>query len=120
MKQINIFRSKALAGTCICLLLLQACKKDGFLDVQNSSAVSSQTAFSTPAAADLVLNDVYNNLPNMYNFNFDPFENWSDNAMTGFNWNTDLQYRKDQSKYQFSNNFQLYMGWSLTMDCMVR
>ena len=87
MKQINIFRSKALAGTCICLLLLQACKKDGFLDVQNSSAVSSQTAFSTAAAADLVLNDVYNNLPNMYNFNFDPFENWSDNAMTGFSWN---------------------------------
>src|SRR5450432_2192847 len=87
MKQINIFRSKALVSTCICLLLLQACKKDGFLDVQNSSAVSSQAAFSTPAAADLVLNDVYNNLPNMYNFNFDPFENWSDNAMTGFNWN---------------------------------
>ncbi|MEP6951873.1 MAG: hypothetical protein ABI863_21465 [Ginsengibacter sp.] len=47
MKQINIFRNPTLPGTCICLLLLQACKKDGFLDVQNSSAVSSQSAFCT-------------------------------------------------------------------------
>ncbi len=86
MKQINIYRNRYLQVACICLLFFSACKKDDFLDVQNNSAVGSATAFATESSADLVLNDVYQNLPNGNGFNFDPFENFSDNSVCGFNW----------------------------------
>lgn len=71
----------------LCITILSdSCKKDGFLDVEDLSAVTSTTTWSSPSSADLFLNDIYNNLPDLNNYVFDPMENWSDNSMCGFSW----------------------------------
>ncbi len=68
--------------------LLNACKRDDSLSVDNLSAVSNETTWASESTADLFLNDIYNNLPDVNNGVFDPIENWSDNSMCGFNWTT--------------------------------
>ena len=72
----------------LCITILSdSCKKDAFLNVEDVSAVTSTTTWSSQSAADLFLNDIYNSLPDMNNQQvFDPIENWSDNSMCGFNW----------------------------------
>src|SRR5882757_3216167 len=87
MKYIHKNVSRILIAALTSAILLPGCKKDSFLDVQNAAAVGSDVAFSTESSADLVLNDVYTALPNFNDFVFEPFETWSDNLMTGFNWN---------------------------------
>ena len=91
MKYIHKNVSRILIATLTSAILLAGCKKDSFLDVQNAAAVGSDIAFSTESSADLVLNDVYTALPNFNDFVFEPFETWSDNLMTGFNWNISSQ-----------------------------
>lgn len=66
--------------------LLNACKRDDNLSVENLSAVSNETTWASESTADLFLNDIYGNLPDLYNGVFDPIENWSDNSICGFNW----------------------------------
>jgi len=105
-KNINRFLIALIGGT----ILLAGCTKDDFLDVTNSSAVSGDVAFSTEASADLVLNDVYSNLPDFNNFIFEPFESWSDNLMTGFNWNISSQVAR--SKSNINANTVLFYDWS--------
>ncbi|WP_293312743.1 RagB/SusD family nutrient uptake outer membrane protein [Pedobacter sp. UBA5917] len=68
--------------------LLNACKRDDSLNVENLSAVSNETTWASESTADLFLNDIYGTLPDLYNGVFDPIENWSDNSMCGFNWTT--------------------------------
>jgi hypothetical protein len=93
-----------------CTVLFTACKKDDFLEVPNTGAVSSGNAFASEAAADLVLNDVYSNLPSLYDFIFDPFDTWSDNLMTGFNWNVSSQIAR--SKANINSTSELWYTWA--------
>ncbi|MFT4093904.1 MAG: RagB/SusD family nutrient uptake outer membrane protein [Niabella sp.] len=92
------------------VLLMAGCNKDQFLDVQNTSSVSEETAYSTTSAADLVLNDAYNALPDFNNFIFEPFETWSDNLMTGFNWNITSGVARAKSTITPSST--LYYSWA--------
>lgn len=96
--------------TLATLLVLAGCKKDSFLEVPNTGSVSGETAFASEAAADLVLNDVYSNLPDLNNFIFEPFDTWSDDLMTGFNWNISSQVAR--SKANINSNTVLWYTWS--------
>ena len=91
-------------------VVLTGCKKDGFLDVQNAGAVSGDVAFSTETSADLILNDVYSTLPDLNNFVFEPFDSWTDNLMTGFNWNISSQVLR--SKANINSNTGLGYDWA--------
>lgn len=93
-----------------CTMLFTACKKDDFLEVPNTGAVSSGTAFASESSADLVLNDVYSNLPNLYDYVFDPFDALTDNLMTGFNWNISSQVGR--SKANINPTTELWYTWS--------
>jgi starch-binding outer membrane protein, SusD/RagB family len=105
---INISRS--LITVLICVIVFAGCKRDDFLEVPNTGAVSSQTAFASEAAADLVLNDAYNSLPDLYDFVFEPFDSWTDDLMTGFNWNITSQAAR--SKANLNSNTELWYTWS--------
>ncbi|MBL7699992.1 MAG: RagB/SusD family nutrient uptake outer membrane protein [Chitinophagaceae bacterium] len=105
---INI--NKPLIAAFICVIVFAGCKRDDFLEVPNTGAVSSQTAFASEAAADLVLNDAYNALPDLYDFVFEPFDSWTDDLMTGFNWNITSQAAR--SKANLNSNTELWYTWS--------
>lgn len=90
--------------------LLSSCKKDDFLEVPNRGAVDDATAFTTETSADLVLNDVYSNLPDLNNFIFEPFDSWTDDLMTGFNWNISSQTAR--TKTSINPSSVLYYDWS--------
>jgi len=111
---------KAIAKLAIAgCLLFAACKKDNFLEVKNLSSVEASVAFGTKNAADLVLNDIYYNLPDEYNSVFDAFDNWSDNAMTGFNWNVTSNQARTKANinpntgfvYDWGNPTQRSTSW---------
>jgi hypothetical protein len=106
----TIKNSRLLRLGIACAVLFTACKKDDILEVPNTSAVSSGTAFASEAAADLVLNDVYSNLPNLYDYVFEPFDSWTDNLMTGFNWNISSQVGR--SKSNINSTTELWYTWS--------
>ncbi|MFT3934505.1 MAG: RagB/SusD family nutrient uptake outer membrane protein [Chitinophagaceae bacterium] len=110
MKYIHKNVSRILAVTLTCAVLLAGCKKDNFLDVQNAAAVGSDVAFSTESSADLVLNDVYTALPNFNDYVFEPFETWSDNLMTGFNWNITSQIAR--TKANLNSNSVITYSWA--------
>ena len=74
MKYSYIASRGLLSAVLLAAIIITGCKKDSFLDVQNSSAVSGDVAFSTESSADLVLNDVYSSLPDFNNFVFEPFD----------------------------------------------
>ncbi len=109
MKSI-INKNRAFLLCVACCILFSGCSKDGFLEVPNTGAVSSETAFSTESSADLVLNDVYSNLPDLYNFIFEPFDSWTDDLMTGFNWNISSQVAR--SKSTINANTVLWYDWA--------
>ncbi|HRP32607.1 MAG TPA: RagB/SusD family nutrient uptake outer membrane protein [Agriterribacter sp.] len=102
--------SRLLLAGVVCVSFLTGCKKDGFLEVPNTGAVSSGTAFSTESSADLVLNDAYSSLPDLNNFIFEPFDSWSDDLMTGFNWNISSQVARN--KTTINSNTELWYTWS--------
>ncbi len=59
--QISKRQSSLSLAAVISLLIITTipgCKKDSFLDVQNTTNVSEQTVYSSTSAADLVLNDI--------------------------------------------------------------
>ena len=89
---------------------ISGCTKDGFLDVQNTTNVSEQTVYSSTSAADLVLNDIYNQLPDFYGYYFEPFDAWSDNLMTGFNWNVSSGIAR--TKANINSSSSLNYDWS--------
>ena len=66
---------------------LTSCRKD-FLDVTPRDQLSSETVFSDQSGADLFLNDIYGTLPDedAQSYNYDAFENWSDNTVCSFHW----------------------------------
>lgn len=102
--------SRLLLAGVVCVSFLTGCKKDGFLEVPNTGAVSSGTAFSTESSADLVLNDAYSSLPDFNNFIFEPFDSWSDDLMTGFNWNISSQVARN--KTTINSNTELWYTWA--------
>ena len=105
-----INKNKLFSLSIVCAILFSGCSKDDFLEVPNTGAVSSETAFSTETSADLVLNDVYSNLPDLYNFIFEPFDSWTDDLMTGFNWNISSQVAR--SKVTINANTVLWYDWA--------
>ncbi|MEO8416556.1 MAG: RagB/SusD family nutrient uptake outer membrane protein [Ginsengibacter sp.] len=109
MKTFYNYKNTIVTIFIFCGLMFSACKKDSFLNVDNLSSVSSVTAFATENAADLILNDVYNTLPDEYNSVFDPFDNWSDNSMTGFSWT--LSANELRTKSNINSNTGLSYNW---------
>lgn len=92
------------------LTLIGACKKDDSLDVDNLAAVSAEVTWASESTADLFLNDIYGNLPDLYNGVFDPIENWSDNSMCGFNWSVSATTTRDFSS--INPNTGLGVDWN--------
>ena len=105
-----IYKNRLFILGIACIILAAGCNKDGFLEVPNTTAVSSETAFSTESSADLVLNDAYNMLPDFNFFVFEPFDTWSDDLMTGFNWNISSQVAR--SKANINASTELWYTWS--------
>lgn len=68
-------------------LLMTSCKKslDSGLSVTPHDRLTGDQVFATTSTADLFLNDIYNSLPDGNNW-YDPFDNWSDNSICGYNW----------------------------------
>ncbi|WP_165851978.1 RagB/SusD family nutrient uptake outer membrane protein [Mucilaginibacter terrenus] len=64
-----------------------ACKKDGFLEVPPKGALTDVTTFSSESNADLFLNDIYNQLPDLNN-EYQTSEQYSDNSFCGAAWET--------------------------------
>ncbi|HVU55442.1 MAG TPA: RagB/SusD family nutrient uptake outer membrane protein [Puia sp.] len=102
----KVLAKLAIAG----VLILSACKKDSSLNVANLSAVDATTAFATANAADLVLNDIYNSLPDEYNSVFDAFDNWSDNSLTGFNWSNSCNQMRTKANINSNTTFSYDWG----------
>src|SRR6218665_708759 len=100
----NLLYNTIQISALIASLCLSGCKKDANLDVDNLSAVSSEVTWSSETTADLFLNDIYTNLPDMNNNIFDPFDNWSDNSMCGFSWAPTASVLSDRSNLNPSSD----------------
>lgn len=76
---------KTLTGRpALLLLALSLLSCNDFLDVTSKDQVTDETLWSSKGNADLFLNNVYSGLPGPFN-TFDPWENFTDNAMNGVN-----------------------------------
>jgi hypothetical protein len=71
-----------------------ACKKDGFLNVPPKGSLTDQITFSTEDNADLFINDIYEQLPDMNN-EFEALDQWTDNSDVGANWMDGLYVRSN-------------------------
>jgi starch-binding outer membrane protein, SusD/RagB family len=69
------------------VLGLGACKKDGFLNVPPVGSLTNQTTFASQANADLFVNDIYSNLPNINNED-EILDQYTDNDFVGASWMT--------------------------------
>ncbi|WP_158023050.1 RagB/SusD family nutrient uptake outer membrane protein [Hymenobacter coccineus] len=69
-------------------LLLNSCKNDDFLNVDSKSAVTEVSAYSSETNADLVVNDIYNNLASSSNDSNQNLEQYSDNGFCAAGWQT--------------------------------
>ncbi|QNL51540.1 RagB/SusD family nutrient uptake outer membrane protein [Olivibacter sp. SDN3] len=76
-------------------LWLTACS-DRQLEVIPRDRLSDATIWTDAGTADLFLNDIYNNLPDGNNWE-DPFENYSDNSMSGFSWASSRNLEQESS-----------------------
>lgn len=85
MKQIKLLFTITLLTVSI--LVVCSCKKE-FLEITPTDQLSDITIFSDQNGADVFLNDIYNSLPDQEvpSFNYDPFENYGDNAIGSFKW----------------------------------
>ena len=69
-------------------LLLNGCKNDDFLNVDSKSAVTEISAYSNETNADLVVNDIYTNVPSSSNDSNQNLEQYSDNGFCAAGWQT--------------------------------
>lgn len=67
------------------VLGIVSCKN--FLEVAPKDQIADDAVWTDPGTADLFLNNVYSGLPGPFN-TFDPWENFTDNAMNGVNGQT--------------------------------
>lgn len=64
------------------LFTLNSCKKDDFLTVDPKGSVTNQVTFSTEGNADLFINDIYNQLPDVMN-DYNLTDQYADNSFCG-------------------------------------
>lgn len=69
-------------------LLLNGCKNDDFLNVNPKNAVTEISAYSNETNADLVVSDIYNNIPSSSNDSNENLEQYSDNGFCAAGWQT--------------------------------
>jgi hypothetical protein len=69
-------------------LLLNGCKNDDFLNIDSKSAVTETSAYSNETTADLVVNDIYSNIPSSSNDSNQTLEQYSDNGFCAAGWQT--------------------------------
>lgn len=84
----NIKKIKYYAGLLLLSFILFSCNKE-FLEITPTDQLSAESIFADKAGADVFLNDIYNNIPDEEGGNYyvyDPFENYGDNAVSGFHW----------------------------------
>lgn len=67
------------------LLSIAACKKDGFLNVPPKGVLTDATTFSSEGNADLFVNDIYNQLPDINNED-EVLDQYTDNDFVGAAW----------------------------------
>lgn len=79
MKKLWIYYNIKIA-LLILIMGLISCKD--YLEIDPTNKVSDTYVWQTSNNADMFLNNVYASLPSVNN-RFDPWENWSDNAMDG-------------------------------------
>lgn len=92
------------------IVAVSGCKNDGFLDVQNTSNVSEESVYASTSAADLVLSDIYNALPDFNGFYVEPFDAYADNLMTGPNWPNVCNEARDRAN--ITSNSELFINWT--------
>src|SRR5690606_22389923 len=87
MMSFNINKFRYFGYAALIGITLFSCKKE-FLDVTPRDQLSAETVFSDPTGGDLFLNGIYGSLPDAdaQSYNYDAFENWSDNAVCSFQW----------------------------------
>lgn len=87
MKSINIKNRSCLILLALLTVINYSCKKslDESLDVTPRDRLTNEAVFSDANTADLFVNDIYGQLPDGNNM-YDPFDNWTDNSLCGFNW----------------------------------
>lgn len=66
---------------------LSACTKDGFLNVPPKGSLTNVTTFATQSNADLFVNDIYSNLPDINNED-QILDQYTDNNDVGATWMT--------------------------------
>ncbi|GAB3255539.1 RagB/SusD family nutrient uptake outer membrane protein [Larkinella harenae] len=79
----NSFSSKVIL--LLAALGIVSCNR--FLEVMPRDQIADDIVWTDPGTADLFLNNVYSGLPGPFN-TFDPWENFTDNAMNGVNGQT--------------------------------
>ncbi len=64
-----------------------SCKKslDSSLNVIPQNSLTNASVWTSTSTADVFLNSIYGYLPDGNN-QYDPFDNWSDNSICGYNW----------------------------------
>ena len=88
MKPFPYFRRLTPALLLGAALLLPGCKNDDFLNVNPKNALNEASAYSTETTADLVVNDIYNNIASSYNDSNQTTEQYSDNCVGAAGWQT--------------------------------
>lgn len=84
MKQKNIERTGILILIAL-VVSLGSCKKDDFLSVVNKNSLTNQSTFSSQNNADLFVNDIYNQLPDVNN-DYQLTDQYADNSFCGAAW----------------------------------
>lgn len=74
-------------GIGLLLLSVSSCKEE-FLEITPKDQLSTESIFADESGADLFLNDIYGALPDADagSYNYDPLENYGDNAVSGYQW----------------------------------
>jgi len=67
------------------LVLASGCKNDDFLNVVPKNALNEASAYASESNADLIVNDIYNNIPDVYN-SYQITEGYTDNGFCGASW----------------------------------
>ena len=81
MKFINLKHGMVLL-LALLIISISSCKRDGFLSVPPEGVLTSTVTFATQSNADLFVNDIYDNLPDMNNYD-DILDGWTDNNDVG-------------------------------------
>ncbi|OCX53001.1 glycan metabolism protein RagB [Mucilaginibacter sp. PPCGB 2223] len=88
MKTIKKLKTLFVISAILATAVLAGCKKD-ILDNTNKASLTETTQWASEGNADIFLNDIYNNLPNLYNApeNLDNFTDDNDAGIYYSSWN---------------------------------